>query len=247
MQRHRDGEPDVHSAPHHSLDGPITPEQGIAWLLSAIDREKQEKEWLARRFDLLSQRYDARCTEALELHTEVQRLRATIAKTTGEVPVPTSSLRSPCAGGGGPSIAKGLDKERRFSASAEAGRRRTKEERPTACPVTVITEEVAPPLLGEKPAQPSSGSTVGLPMIRCSTEPDLPTLRTLAEPDSALYRRRHRASDFDVPLAPETPEPSSAIGMHVNTDKVPSLQKLDPECPSSPKRAIKAGRNGFRA
>jgi hypothetical protein len=51
-------------------------EGGVIWLISAIDKEKTEKEWLANRYEWLQKRYDEKCKEVESLQAELATFRA---------------------------------------------------------------------------------------------------------------------------------------------------------------------------
>lgn len=74
-------------------------EGGVQWLAGIVDREKQEKEWIAARFE-------EKCTEVTELHKEMASLRAELetarrAQVAGYESRTTSACVSPAAGNSG--------------------------------------------------------------------------------------------------------------------------------------------------
>mmetsp|Transcript_68948 Transcript_68948/g.194460 ORF Transcript_68948/g.194460 Transcript_68948/m.194460 type:complete len:217 (-) Transcript_68948:183-833(-) len=186
-------------------------EAGVQWLMNAVEKEKQEKEWLAAK-------YDESCAEVNALNRELAYLRNELKQV---------GSRSQAG-----AVGTGQDQASPSSAPAAASseaklrdRRNMKLKVDTPGPVSV---HAAPSVL-KLPAESTTTSTAAPPQQEDAE---------LKEPMSALLRRRQE--NWEAPAIQEVAAQMEKQ-LSIKAFKVQSLGDMSntSECPASPKRMVK--------
>jgi len=236
-------------------------EGGVQWLANIVDREKQEKEWLAGR-------YQEKCAEVKELHQELAALRAELASARGacsssSAPAPhhqalaggngAGGRTTSPSGGGGAGVAAecsptagsagGLMGRRGLALSISTEKKTVPGGRPGGVQQVVSPVKEEPtPKQEEAPARDPFGD-----------EPMSALLRRRAEDWSTHSQSRTSLGPAAVAAAQESeggsgsgggPGPSAATlrDLRVDAQKVFAME----DCPASPKRVMKATRSSDR-
>uniref|UniRef100_A0A7S0F826 Uncharacterized protein n=1 Tax=Pyrodinium bahamense TaxID=73915 RepID=A0A7S0F826_9DINO len=217
-------------------------EGGMQWLLSVVDKEKQEKEWLAGKYDekcaevkalqqeiaILRNELNSQRTVSMEERQRTPPLRGMAPDVMSKVAGDTASFNMPTPTGGSssstdPSVspAGGKLKERRgLKLSIETPSRNATRLSPTEV-ISPVQEE--PEELPTRQARTGAGG---------SSDDSV-----AAEPMSALLRRRKEDWSVDK-IITKTENNSTRTGsLNVKPEKVFSMLD-DTDCPTSPKRRL---------
>ncbi|CAJ1378495.1 unnamed protein product [Effrenium voratum] len=115
--------------------------EGVQWLLTAVDKEKQEKAWLAKKFE-------EKCAEVQALHEELQRARALLERgpTLSSVTTPVSPSQEPS-----PASSRGTMAQRRgLQLSVQTGKKPEAPKVQVSEPAALLRAKSSPVLAGDK-------------------------------------------------------------------------------------------------
>jgi len=229
-----------------------TLEGSVQWLVNAVDREKQEKEWLANK-------YDEKCEEVRAMQQEIAGLRAELSnqRSTAAAEMQRPALRGMAPGvvekapGDNAVFATANRTSNSSSSSTEppgvtspgtspTGMSRLKERRGLKLSIETnnqgrskLTKESVVSPVREEAEETEIRREVSTEVVRRESSSNIN--HEGSEPMSALLRRR--AEDWTpirMPAADSSANTGKIGNLRVAADKVESLGE---DCPMSPKRA----------
>ncbi|CAK0840163.1 unnamed protein product [Prorocentrum cordatum] len=215
------------------------------WLMATIEKERQEKEWLAHK-------YDERCTEVLALQEEVRALRAIKARAARAEAPRLASPREDAA----PAVSPGLAQRRSLTLNVQTGKRTTSGKLVPDPPDDVDETDKAPPqltvLTTSTTADDAEAEAFAATVSQSSYDFRGPTKdgQDVVKTKSQLLRRRTEHGAPEAAAAAPASRSSSADRADLEitaSDKIFSMVDNPEEEPISPKRTSGGRRkpNGF--